>query len=169
MQLLDRILLSLRHVFLTCANLLLLAMLVANAVNIAWRALLGTAFNWVFPWTMMAFLWMVFIGFYVFVHDRRDVTVDVIVKRFPQVLRRLCAVLAVVVPVAMLVVLLGTIPAVLQSQADRIDMVGLPRFSITLPLFASAALVLVVTLRRAPELWAGLPQTDHAHPPEGAD
>lgn len=168
MKTFDRTLLALRHLFLTCANLILLAMLVANAVNIFWRAVAGTAFNAVFPWTTLAFVWLTFIGFYVYMFDRRDVSVDLIVKRLPGPLRRLCAILGIVVPLGLLLLILATAPAIIDSQSDRIDMVGVPRYAMVLPLFASAALVVVLILRRIPEFWRGLP-ADHAHPLEGAD
>lgn len=164
---LDRVLLVLRHVFLAAANLILAAMLVANAFNIFTRAAFGTAFNPIFPWTVIGFVWLTFVGFYVFVYDRRDVVVDMVVSRLPLLVRRFAAVLAVAITLALLVIILATMPELLASQSDRMDMVGIPRYSMALPLFVSAALVLVLTLRRIPEIWRGIP--DDRHVPEGVD
>lgn len=167
MFVLDQLLLRLRNVFVVVANLILAAMLVANAVNITWRAVFGTAFNPVFPWTVLGFVWLTFIGFYIFVHDRRDVVVDLLTARLPVPLRRAAAFLAIAVVVAMLIIVLTTAPRLIASQGDRLNMVGLPRFSLGVPLFVSSVLVLVTTLRRIPEIWRGAPE--HAHVPEGAD
>ncbi len=168
MILLDRTLLVLRNMFLIGANILLILMLAANSVNILWRAVAGKAFNAVFPWTMMGFVWLVFLGFYVFVYDRRDVAVDIVLKYLPTRQRQFVTLIAMLISVTLLCVILGSLPDVLRTQADRIDMVGLPRFSMVLPLFASTALVLVILLRRLPELLSG-EAIDHSHPPEGAD
>ncbi|EPX85224.1 TRAP transporter small permease [Salipiger mucosus] len=167
MDLLDKILKRLRDVFVACANIILALMLVSNAVNIGWRALVGTAFNPVFPWTVVGFVWLTFLGFYVFVHDRGDVAVDLVTSRLPRVLQRAAGVLAVGVTLTMLVIILATAPRLISSQSDAMDMIGIPRFALGIPLFVSAALVMIVTLRRIPEIWRGPPE--HYHVPEGAD
>lgn len=167
MHVLDRVLHILRNVFVACVNTILAAMLVVNAVNIAWRALAGTAFNPVFPWTVIGFVWLTFLGFYVFIYDRRDVAVEILTSRFPVVLRRAAGFFALFVMLGMLFIVLTTAPQIIASQSDRMDMVGIPRYSLGLPLFVSSALVFVLLLRRMPEIWRGAPE--HYHVPEGAD
>ncbi|MCG8509808.1 MAG: hypothetical protein MI741_11330, partial [Rhodospirillales bacterium] len=63
---LERFLSVCERVFIALANACLAFMLLSNALNIASRAILDRAIPWVFPWSMVLFVWVVFFGFYVF-------------------------------------------------------------------------------------------------------
>jgi TRAP-type C4-dicarboxylate transport system permease small subunit len=63
-QPLDRVLGVFERWFHVIANLCLIVMLFGTAVTIVLRPI-NVSFYWIWPWTMVCFVWMSFFGFYV--------------------------------------------------------------------------------------------------------
>ena len=139
------------RVFIVLANTCLAVMLAANMANILSRALLDSAIKWVFPWSMVLFTYLVFLGFFLFVRRGKDVTIDFIFNRFPDASRRVLAVALNCVSLLILGVILAQAPQIIQGQVGVIEMVGLQRYMLSVPLFVSCFLIfldiLVATLR----------------------
>lgn len=129
--------------FRAAIALLLLAMLTINAVNIFRRSFLGGAFDWVFHWTILMFVWLVCLGFYVYMRANRDVVVDLIASRLPSILRRTLAILADLVGLCFMYMVLAPAAAFLALQAGNMETIALPIWVRSLPLFIAAACLTV--------------------------
>ena len=75
MPVLDRILAVIDRLFLVGANAALFAMLLVTALNVASRAFLGQGVVWAFPISIVCFVWMSFLGFFVVYRQNKDITV----------------------------------------------------------------------------------------------
>jgi TRAP-type C4-dicarboxylate transport system permease small subunit len=151
----DRLLDSANSVFKAIVGCLLTFMLIAYTLNIASRSILGRALDWVFPFTMFAFVWLVFFGLYCVVREGREVAVDFIVRRAPAHLAVVLAVTANAIALAVLGVILSTAPAAIHLIVGEIEMVGLQRYTMLLPLYASCALVLIHVVNRTVQILRG--------------
>lgn len=145
----DRVLDFLERVFRVSAEFCLVMMLLANMLNIASRALLDKGVLWVFPWTVVLFVWMVFLCFYPVYRKSKDITVDFVASRLGRTGRFVADLIAHGVVLAVLAVFLLKAPALLSAQASRIEMVGLGRYVLSLPLFMSSALIFLHILLEA--------------------
>ncbi len=129
--------------FLAAANLLLLAMLAINVVNILSRLILDLGIIWVFPWTTVMFVWMVFLGFFVVYRRGKDITVDVLVKRLGARLQTAVRVLVDLLVVALMALVLSQAPSLLPRQVGELDLVGIQRYWLAVPFYVSCALILL--------------------------
>ena len=143
MQIVDRLLDALASLFRGLAAFCLAVMLAINALNISWRGLTNHAFDWVFPWTMLLFVWMLFFGFYAYTRGKRDVVVDLVVARMPPAVARLLVILADLIGVAFMAIILSAAPALIDLQLGQMETIALPIYVRSVPLFVSAALVLL--------------------------
>ena len=129
------------RVFFVLANGCLLAMLVLNVVNIAWRGITDKSLNFVWPWTGLLFVWMSFFGFFIVYRRAKDITVDFFVDLAGARARHLTRLLSDLIIVALMALLLAEAPRTLESQVGDMELIELQRYWMSVPLFASAALV----------------------------
>lgn len=128
-------------------------MLAFNLINILARAVSDRGIIYVFPWTMVLFVWSCFLGFFCIYRRGRDITVDFIVDRLGPRLRVASRLVNDGIVIAMMGLLVWLAPATLESQAGIIDMVGFERYVLSVPFFASCLLILVNT---ALDVWRAL-------------
>ena len=150
------------RIFLCLANLCLAIMLAGNAVNIAYRAVYDTSFAVVWPWTMVLFVWSIFLGFFLLYRRRRDVVVDYCIRALPPQYRRYISILVSLIVAAVMVVMLAAAPYRLASQAGIIEIVGLPRYVLSVPFFASCLLILLNSVVEIANVAAGKLDGDEA-------
>lgn len=143
LRVLDPFLGGCERLFRLLANLLLLTMLAINLLNIATRFVTDQGIVWVFPLTTVMFVWMTFLGFFVVYRQGKDITVDILVDRIGATARRLARVLVDLAVLGLLTVLLVEAPALLERQVGNIEMVGIQRYWLSVPFFASAALIML--------------------------
>jgi TRAP-type C4-dicarboxylate transport system permease small subunit len=146
---LDRGLAACDHAFNMTASALLGVMLAANVANMAYRAVFDTTFPLVWPWTMVLFVWSTFLGFYVLYRRGRDVVVDYCIRGLGPGGRRAIRLFVSGVGLATMGVLLWIAPYRLATQAGIIELVGLPRFTLSVPFFASCLLIFLNCLVEA--------------------
>ena len=143
---LDRFLEFWERAFLLLANGCLAVMLAANIINMAVRAVFDTSFVLVWPWTMLLFVWSIYLGFYVLYRRNKDVTVDFLILRLgPEARRRIALMVNLLIIGFMAVMVVGTWQY-LPLQAGVLELVGLPRWVQSVPLLASCALILLNAL-----------------------
>lgn len=160
----DRALGLCARIFLVLANTCLAIMLVANMANIAARALFDKGIVHVFPWSAVLFVWMTFLGFFVVYRRGKDITVDFVIERLGPGARVASRLLVDVLVITLMLVLLFQAPRIIQSQVGRIEMVGLERYSLSIPLFVTALLIALDFLLDAIKAVLGRPERAHARP-----
>ena len=131
------------RLFLACANGLLLAMLAINLVNIVSRLIRDAGIIWVFPWTSVLFVWVIFLAFFVIFRRGQDIVIDVLTRKLPARLAGAGAVLVAVSVIALMALVLAQAPTLIPRQVGRIDMVGIQRYWLSAPLWISCMLIMV--------------------------
>jgi len=139
----ERLLSVCERVFLVLANACLIIMLAINTANIAQRAAIDKGITWVFPWTGVLFVWMTFFGFFVIYRRKKDITVDFVIDRLGAGARTAARFLVDAIVIFLMAIMLSQAPRILASQVGIIQMVGLERYAMSVPLFVSCALILV--------------------------
>jgi len=137
----DRVLDHVASLFKGLATLCLFVMVTLNLFNVIWRGVFDQAFGWIFSWTLLLFVWMVFLGFFAYVRANRDVTVDIFVSRLPGPLRRTAGLWACVVGMLMALAILRAAPDLLALQTGVLEGIGLPIWVQSAPLFIATVLV----------------------------
>jgi TRAP-type C4-dicarboxylate transport system permease small subunit len=134
--------------FLAIANGLLFAMLAINLANILSRLAFDIGLIWVFPWTEVLFVWAIFFAFYVIYRRGQDVTIDVLTRRFPFRLRMAAEIFVALAVLTLMGLVLAQAPVLLPRQVGRIDLVGIQRYWLIMPFFASCILIALDFLMR---------------------
>ena len=147
---LDSMLEALAKVFHVLANACLLLMLFGTAATIVLRQF-GVSFYWIWPWSMLFFVWMSFIGFFVIYRRRKDIAVDYLIQKLGLRAMRASRFFVSCLIVFLMAVILFQMPTIFDSQVGPIDGVITPwgeleRFSLSVPLAVSCALILLNSL-----------------------
>ncbi|RAH99910.1 hypothetical protein DLJ53_19405 [Acuticoccus sediminis] len=144
---LDAVLGVLGVVFRQLAIICLLLMLTVTAVTILLRPF-DIAYYWMWPWTMILFVWMTFFGLFAVYRFRKDIVIDIVVRRLTS--GPAAAMLRTLPPLVLLAVsltVLSQIPALIAVQGGPIDGALLPgggelsRLFLTVPMALSMSLV----------------------------
>ena len=168
---LDRVSWTLGGAFMWLSNLCLLAMLALTAATIVLRPL-GLAPFWMWPWTMVFFIWLSFFGFFALCVRLKDVRVDFLAERLGS--RGMAATRLLSDAATLLVagVLVSQVPTIIATSRGVYDGAilpqgfELPRLALSIPLMVSAALVAAVALLDLAKMAAGLPENVTQHHPE---
>ncbi|RPE72158.1 TRAP-type C4-dicarboxylate transport system permease small subunit [Pacificibacter maritimus] len=124
--------------FKAAIALLLLIMLAINAFNIASRSIIGEAYDGVFHWTMLMFIWATCLGVFVYMRENRDVVVDLIAARMPLPIRKVLGVFADMIGVLFMYMVLSPAIELIGLQTGHMETIALPIYVNSLPLFLSA-------------------------------
>lgn len=167
----DRLTWNLGGVFQWICNICLLVMLVLTSVTILGRPL-GFSAYWIWPWTMVFFVWLSFFGFFAIFVRLKDVRIDFLANHMGRLGYPLTRVVSDFSALAICVVLLQQMPKVLETSRGFVDGAILPggeelfRQALSIPLFISAALIIVTALVDLAKMLAGLPENITEHHPE---
>lgn len=130
-------------VAIVIANGLLAIMLVIGFGNIVVREMLGKGIIWIFPWTMVFFVWLVFAGYFIVFRRQADVVLEILVAQFGHAGRLASRVICTLCAVALNAVIIFQLPRILELKRDKVEIVSIPDYAVTLPLFVSAGLVIL--------------------------
>lgn len=150
------------------ASALLAIMLVMNLINVIVRAIFAHELTFVAPWTMVLFVWLCFLGFFVITRINRDVSVDFVVEKIGGRTLKLARVATEIILVAMTVVIMLQLPKTVSLQSSLIPMVGIERYYLSLPLFLSCALILLNALVTLAKMAIGEQEGTHVQSGTGA-
>ncbi|MEY8828588.1 TRAP transporter small permease [Sedimentitalea sp. XS_ASV28] len=162
---------NLAGIFLWLSNTCLLVMLGLTVATIILRPLSLAAY-WMWPWTMVFFIWLSFFGFFAMYARLKDVRVDFIAGLFGPVGMAVTRVLTDIATLTVTGVLLWQVPQVIATSRGVYDGAilpagfELPRLALSVPLFLSAALVAITALIDLAKMAAGLPENVADHHPE---
>lgn len=157
----ERLLGVCEQLFLVAANALLAVMLTINLVNIASRMLFDRGLVWVFPWTTVMFVWMTFLGFFVVYRRAKDITVEFAIDRLGAGARQASRLFVDLAVLSLMGVLLWEAPDLLARQVGTIEMVGLQRYWLSVPLFVSCVLIALHFVADLAAALAGRPEPHH--------
>jgi TRAP-type C4-dicarboxylate transport system permease small subunit len=136
-----------------------------NLANIASRALFDKGIVYVCPWSVVLFVWMTFFGFFVVYRRGKDITVDFLIDRMGPHARFVSRLVVDVLVIALMVTMLIQAPHIIRSQVGTIEMVGLERYSMSIPLFVTAVLIALDFVLDVFKALMGQPE--RAHEPVG--
>ncbi len=159
----DRLSWSLGGVFLWLSNICLLIMLGLTAATFILRPL-GFAPYWMWPWTMVFFIWLSFFGFFALFARLKDVRVDFIAGLMGPKGMAFTRLLADAAALLVTGVLIWQLPVVLATSRGVYDGAilpagfELPRIALSVPLFASTFLVALAALLDLAKMVAGMPE-----------
>ncbi len=171
LNLADRASWSLGGAFLWVSNLCLLAMLGLTTATMILRPM-SMAPYWMWPWTMVFFIWLSFFGFFALYARLKDVRVDFIAEKLGPTGMTFTRILSDAATLLVTGVLLLQIPKVIATSNGVYDGAilpaghELPRLALSVPLFVSTILVALTALLDLAKLATGLPENVTDHHPE---
>lgn len=151
----DRGMDRLATVTLTGAELMLAAMLIINFLNIVVRNLGLGSLLWVSPWTGFLMVWCVFLAFFAIYRRGMDITLGFFVNRFGPGPNRVFQLIGALCGLTVCAVLVLELPQILARQRGMLELVGLQRYWLSVPMVFSAALLSVHFLVEAIALLLG--------------
>lgn len=148
-------------VFTVCSGVMMILILVIISANIVGRGFLGQGLVWAWPWAEVLFVWMVMVGFYVVYRQRRYMEIDFVARLCGEKGMLVTRVVSNLGIISMTGLIVFYAPSLLASQVGEIDIVGLPRYSLAIPMYVSAALVLLNSLVELSKTALGIPERSH--------
>lgn len=125
------------------ATTILAIMLVLNGVNILVRTVFGYSILWVWPWTMVLFVWMILISFFLIYRKKKDISVFVVVRILPEKAHLVVGIFVYTIILLVVGVILLSANKVMEMQAGVVEIIGIPRNWVSIPLFVSAFLIAI--------------------------
>lgn len=168
---LDRLGWQLGGLFQSACNACLLIMLALTTVTIVGRPL-GFSAYWIWPWTMVFFVWLSFFGFFAVFVRLKDVRVDFFAKLLGCWGYPITRLITNFAALAVCGVILQQIPTVLATSRGFVDGAILPggeelfRQALSIPLFLSSGMICFSATVDLGKLLTGLPEniSDHTEP-----
>jgi len=118
-------------------------MFVTNIVQVGLRYLFNTGLDWIYPLTMLLFIWMTFLGSFVVYHQKKDIVVTFVVSLFSPRIRKYSLLVMNGLTIILLVIILMKAPAILRQQASIMQVIPLPRYIQSIPLFLGCGGILL--------------------------
>lgn len=153
--------------FLWLSNICLLVMLALTATTIIGRPF-GWSAPWIWPWTMVFFVWLSFFGFFAIFVRQMDVRIEFLAAMFGKWGMPVTRLISDALAIALCSTLLMLMPKVMASASGFIEGVILPgggelaRKALYVPLFMSTALIVISALIDLAKMASGIPE----RPPE---
>lgn len=167
----DRLLWRLGGIFLWLANLCMLGMLVLTSITILARPF-GWSAYWMWPWTMVFFVWLSFFGFYAIYVRGRDIRIDFLAQCLGRQGMAATRLISDLSALAICGVVLWQMPMVLKTSRGVVEGVIFPgggelaRQALSIPLFFSVFLIILVALVDLAKMVACLPENVSMNHPE---
>lgn len=118
-------------------------MFVINMVQVCLRYLFNTGLDWIYPLTMLLFIWMTFLGSFVIYHQKKDIVMNYVVSLFPPRFQKGLLIGTNLLTIILLVIILNEAPTVLRQQASLMQVIPLPRYVQAIPLFMGCGGILL--------------------------
>ncbi|NKB60436.1 MAG: TRAP transporter small permease subunit [Alphaproteobacteria bacterium] len=171
---LDRFLGACGSTFLVLANICLAVMLIGTSATIILRPF-GISFYWIWPWTMVFFVWMTFFGLFAVYRLKKDIAVDFVVLHIGPWAMAATRYFVALVIIAVMGVILWQMPVIIEAQVGPVEGAILPgdteieRYTLSIPLAISCALILLESVLEICKALRGVPETipSHLTDPEG--
>jgi len=152
MQSLKRFLDLMEKICLLISVLAVGVMITINAIQIFFRYVLNMAFVWVFPVTMLLFIWMTFLGAFVVYRRKKDIIVRFLVNMIPSGGQNILLLITNILIMLLLIWILSEATTIFQRQASIMQIIPLPRYTKAVPLFIGVAGIFLEYLVETVEL-----------------
>ncbi len=119
--------------------LALAVMTIINIVHIFFRYIFNISFVWVFPLTLLLFIWMTFLGIFVVYRQKKSIVVKFFLNLMPAGAQNIILLSMNILIMALLVLILAEGPGLLQKQASLLQVIPLPRYVQAIPLLIGIA------------------------------
>jgi len=106
-----------------------------NVLEIVVRVLLGHSFVWIYPTNLLLFSWMVFIGAAVVFYRKEYIIVEYFVRLLSSNYQRYVNIIVNFAVMGFFIFLLMEAPALIEMQAQKVQIIHIPRYFQSLPLF----------------------------------
>lgn len=150
--------------FSLLCSLCLVGMLLLTAATIILRPF-GVSYYWIFPWTMVLFVWLSFFGFFAAMVFARDIRIDFVALKFGAKGMLVTRILGQAVMLFVLYWLLSELPNIVANARGNIDGVilptggELPRRFLSAPLLLSCIGITLALFLDIAKMFYGLPET----------
>ena len=114
-----------------------------NVLEIVVRVLLGHSFVWIYPTNLLLFSWMVFIGAAVVFYRKEYIIVEYFVRLLSSNYQRYVNIIVNFAVMGFFIFLLMEAPALIEMQAQKVQIIHIPRYFQSLPLFIGSFSVLL--------------------------
>ena len=149
-------------------------MLIGTSATIILRPL-EISFYWIWPWTMVFFVWMTFFGFFAVYRLKKDIAVDFVVMHIGRWAMTLTRYFVAVIIIVVMSTILWQMPTLIAAQAGPVEGALLPgdtemeRYFLSLPLAISCGLILLESVLEILKAASGVaePVPTHLTDPEG--
>lgn len=131
-------------------------MFVINMVQVCLRYIFNTGLDWIYPLTMLLFVWMTFLGAFVIYHQKKDIVMGFVVTLFPPRFQKGLLLSMNAMTVALLIIILREAPTILRQQASIMQVIPLPRYVQSIPLFIGCGGILLEYILSTYEAIVGL-------------
>ena len=118
-------------------------MITMNTIQIFFRYVLNMAFVWVFPLTMLLFIWMTFLGAFVVYRRKKDIVVVFIVRMIPTGGRNILLLITNILIMLLMIWILTEAPTIFHRQSSIMQVIPLPRYFQAIPLFIGVTGILL--------------------------
>ncbi|HBD89350.1 MAG: hypothetical protein A2092_08515 [Rhodobacteraceae bacterium GWE1_64_9] len=143
LRIFDTVMDRLATISLTGAELLLAAMLLINMVNITMRNFGFGSLLWVSSWTGVMMVWSVFLAFFPMYRRGMDISLSFFVSRFGSGPNRVFQMIGALCGIVVCGVLVAELPQILARQRGVIELVGLQRYWLSIPMVVSSAFIVL--------------------------
>lgn len=167
----DRFNWSLGGAFLWLSNICLLVMLGLTTATILMRPF-DISFYWMWPWTMVFFVWLSFFGFFALYARLKDVRVDFLANMLgPRgfAMTRILTGAATLLVTGIIIMQIPTVIATSRGVFDGAILPAgyeLPRIALSIPLMISTVLVAFSAVLDLAKMAAGMPENTNDYHPE---
>ena len=161
----DNFMWKLGGLFQVISSACLLVMLLFTAATIIGRPM-GYSAYWIWPWTMVFFVWLSFFGFFAIFVRLKDIRIDFVAKKMGRFGYPVTRLLSNFCALILTGVILKTAPVVFATSMGGIDGAVLPggdelfRQALSVPLFLSVGLIFLTALIDVLKMLFGLAENE---------
>ncbi len=119
----------------------MIVMISINMLQIFARYVLNYPIPWVYPTTMLLFVWITFIGAFIVYHQKKDIVVVFFINKMPLRSQYWIQLITDMLIIALLIVIIIQAPALIKQQASTMQIIPLPRYIQTIPLLVGLTFI----------------------------
>lgn len=161
MTVLNKTLNALEKICLILSTASIGVMISLNIIQVFFRYVLNASFTWIFPMTMLLFMWCTFLGLFVVYRRKKDIVVSFATNLFPATVREKLTILTNTLIILFLLLIIAQAPTLIQKQTSIMQVILLPRYVQALPLFIGLTGILLEYVSQTVTLIKGMQKSSN--------